>query len=67
MCGKKLYETYKHAAHDAHEVSRKHDETATQVYRCRDCQGWHVGSRVLARMRKPPRQPPPYDMDGLDS
>lgn len=62
--GKKVYLTHRHAAHDASEMLRKHDNHA-QVYRCR--QAWHVGERRLAKLLKPRREPPGFDMEGLDS
>jgi hypothetical protein len=65
-CGKKVYETFEHARWDCREVGRKHDEVAQQVYRCRECQAWHVGSRSMGRMRKPQRLPPAIELDCLD-
>lgn len=40
--GKKPYTSYRHAEFDARQIRRK-DEGIVHVYRCRDCQCWHVG------------------------
>lgn len=43
-CGKKLYQSWRHAANDAKALRRKgHPE---QVYYCRKCQCWHVGANM---------------------
>lgn len=41
-CSKKSYFSFKHADFDARQIRRK-DEGIVHVYRCRDCQCWHVG------------------------
>lgn len=45
---KKQYKSRQHAIYDARCVAdkadRAHRNTHTEVYRCRQCQSWHVGS-----------------------
>lgn len=50
-CGKKIYRSYLHAAWDAKELRRK-GESAEFPYRCRKCQGWHVGARHIGKIER---------------
>lgn len=48
--GKKVYPSWDWAAYDARELTRKNrDEPHREVYRCRYCQGIHVGSGMSRR------------------
>ena len=64
MCSKKSYLTWQHASFDARELRQKHDEASAQVYRCKDCQAFHVGNGSVLKVRKPrPRAPSLNDRD----
>ncbi len=58
--GKKIYSTWSHAQYDAERIADKlsgwHRCRHMEVFCCRECQSWHVGSmpnkRLLQKGRK---------------
>jgi len=55
MCNKIFFATQSEAAHQAHQFSRRSNQSMKE-YKCPDCDAWHLktrGKRKLQQLKKP--------------